>query len=118
MITYVMSMWVVVWSYLGKLAWISNLKIDWNNDHSFDYLKKLYIIFDTPVAVYSGVFIKDSTHVFYTGLGQSTQELSLYILYMLEFRELIVLDNFIIGKAWPWRYWTELCCYSLHTFLV
>jgi hypothetical protein len=32
--------------------------------------------------------------------GRSTQELSLYILLpMLEFRELIVLDNLITGKA-------------------
>jgi hypothetical protein len=31
----------------------------------------------------------DCTHVFYTGLGQSTEELSLYILPMLEFRELL-----------------------------
>jgi hypothetical protein len=42
----------------------------------------------------------DSTHVFYTGLGQSTLELSLYILPMLELRELIVLENIITGKAW------------------
>lgn len=64
-------------------------------NHSFEYLKKFYIIFGTPGAVYSGVFIVDFTHVFYTGLG-----LSLYILLpMLEFRELIVLENLITGKA-------------------
>lgn len=39
-------------------------------NHSFEYFKKLYIIFGTPGAVYSGVFIVDITHVFYTGLGQ------------------------------------------------
>jgi hypothetical protein len=78
----------------------------------------LYIIFGTPGAVYSGDFIMDSTHVFYTGLGQSTQELALYILPMLKFRELIMLENFITGKAWQGGIEQNSAAIPFHTFLV